>query len=217
MVKGKKDIWQILSISGAAGIIFYFLHVILGGILWEGYSHIVQTISELTASNAPNGDLLRILTSVYGVLMIIFSIALYCIFKRKNLKKTAIIGSALLIIMETTSLFGYSLFPLDTTGVMMNFRNIMHIVVTAVVVLSSIGSIFFIGIGLYKSAGYKGIGAFVLICAVIFTVSGMISPVIMAKGIPIAGLIERINIFTLQICLFVLSVYIFRDLKRNAE
>lgn len=212
MEKIKKSLWQILSISGFIGIIIYFAHVILGGILWDSYNPITQTISELTSGDAPNKEILSIFTAVYGVLLVIFSFSMYFIFKKFKVHKVAIIGSVLLIIMETSSFIGYNLFPL-TSVTEMNFQNAMHIVVTIVVVVCSIAAIFFVGIGLIKTDSYKRIGIFVLICAIIFTASGSLTPISMANNLRIAGLTERINIFTLQICLSVLSVSLFKSKK----
>jgi len=212
-MKSKKSIWQMLSLSGAIGVIAYTAHVVIGGLLWKGYSHITQTISELTGSGAPNAGFLRIFTTVYGVLLIVFSFCLYYIFKEFKVHKAAKTGAVLLIIMEITSFFGYGLFPLDTTASLSGFQNAMHMAVTGIVVVSSIALIFFIAIGLLKTPAYKKLGTFAIIFAIIFLVSGAFTPIVMANKLPIAGLTERINIFTLQSFLFVLSVYFFKKQK----
>ncbi len=209
----KKSLWQILSLSAILGVIFYIIHVILGGILWKGYNHMTQTISELTGENAPDAAFLSKLTFAYGILLVIFSISLLMIFLQKKVHKLAILGSILLIVMEITSLIGYSLFPLNTELDMSSFQNMMHMVVTAVVVICTIGFGFFIGIGLLKTKGLKRIGIFVLVCAIIITVAGSLTPITMVNNIPIAGLFERINIFTLHICTIGLSISSFHGLK----
>lgn len=205
----QKSFWQILSISGALGILLYFAHVFIGGALWQGYNPITQTISELTGTGAPNADFLRVLTTAYGILVVFFSFCMYFIFKNWQLHKAAKIGALLLIIMEATSLLGYGLFPLDMSQSTASFQNLMHIVVTVVVVVTTLGSVYFIAIGLKKSPGHRKLGVFVLICAVIITASGLMTPVSMANNLPISGLVERINIFTLQISLLVASIYLF--------
>lgn len=92
-MKTSKSIWQILSISGIIGAIIYIAHVVIGGLLWKGYSHITQTISELTGSGAPNASMLKIFTTVYGILMIIFSISLFFVFRQFHVHKAAKTGA----------------------------------------------------------------------------------------------------------------------------
>jgi hypothetical protein len=209
MEKQKKNIRQLLSLAGIIGAAAYAAHVVIGGILWEGYNHITQTISELTGSQAPNADFLLIFTNIYGICMIIFSVNLLLQVRQKKLHKAVWIGALLLTIMEITSYVGYSLFPLDTSGALSGFQNIMHMVVTAIVVICTIGTGFFMGAGMRKSPEYIKLGTFILVCAVIITVFGAMTPAFMANNIPVSGLTERINIFTLQICLSVISVTMY--------
>jgi hypothetical membrane protein len=206
---GKRSFWGILSLSGIIGVAFYTLHVVLGGLLWNGYSHISQAISELTGEGAPNAVMLRVLTTIYGVLMIVFSVTVIFNFKTIKAKKLAMAGAVLLVVMETVSLIGYGLFPMNQSESAGSFQNIMHIVVTAIVVLCTIGSGYFIGIGLWKTEGIKRIGIFIFVCSIIITIFGALTPIAMANSLPFSGLTERINIFTLQIWLSVLSVFLF--------
>lgn len=214
---GKRSIWGILSLCGIAGAAFYTLHVVLGGLLWQGYNHLTQTISELTGKGAPNAELLRVFTTVYGVLMIAFSVTMLVNFAALKVNRLAVTGAVLVVIMETVSLIGYGLFPLDQSETVNNLQNMMHIVVTAVVVLCTIGSGYFTGIGLLKTRGMKGMGIFVIVCSVIITVFGAFTPIAMANNLPFAGLTERINIFTLQIWLSVLSVFLFVRTGKSKE
>lgn len=216
-IEKQNKVLHYLSLSGAVGVAFYTAHVILGGFLANGYSHIKQTISELTASGAPNADLLTILTTIYGFLLVVFSICTYIIFKRNKENKATTVGALLLIIMELTSFVGYFLFPIDGAGTIMNFQNIMHIVVTGVVVLCTIASSYSMGIGLMRSEKHKKIGILILTCAIIITVFGISTPAIMANNLGFSGLTERINIFSLQTWLFVLSIYLFIITKKKNQ
>ncbi|NLV59881.1 MAG: DUF998 domain-containing protein [Clostridiales bacterium] len=206
---GNRSISQILALCGFVGAIFYVGHVILGGLLWEGYSHITQTISELTGSASPYAGLLTVLTTIYGILLIACSVGVFMRFQEMGMKKTAKTGSVLLMILAVVSFFGYALFPLDPLGAMDNFQNMMHFVVTGIVVLCTIGSTYLIGIGLWKTRAHRSLGRFIFLCAIVITVFGALTPMAMAQGWPISGLTERINIFTLQIWISVLALYLF--------
>lgn len=209
MAKKKKSIWQIFVLSGAISVVFYALHIIIGEYLWPEYDPIWQTISELTAAGAPDAQFLRLFTSLYGIFAVIFAFSLYFIFKKAKVNRFAQIGTVLLIIMEIASFIGYYLFPLDMGATVQSFSNIMHMAVTAIVVICTIGFAFFTGIGLQKSVGYKSLGSFVLFCAFVITIFGALTPIVMMKGILISGLTERLNIYTLMICVFILSICLF--------
>lgn len=213
-----KGLLRILSLTGLLGVIAYTAHVILGGILWKEYNPVSQSISELTGNGAPNAAFLTIFTTIYGILVVIFSVCVYLRFRSMKVRNAALTGAVLLIIMEATSLIGYWLFPLNQQqGVtLMDFQNIMHLVVTAVVVICTIFSGYFIGIGLRKS-GHKGIGLFIIICSIIITVFGAFTPISMGAGLPVSGLAERINIFSLQLWIAVLSVYLFVKADNTEE
>lgn len=74
-----KKLCKITVVSGMLSSIVYILHVFVGGLLWNEYSHIEQPISDLTGVGAPNADLLRVFTNIYGVLAIIFAISIFII------------------------------------------------------------------------------------------------------------------------------------------
>lgn len=211
MGTGKKSVWQVLALSGIIGVFFYTLHVVLGGILWPEYNPIAQTISELTGNGSPNAGLLTVFTTIYGALLILFSVCVYFCFKTLQVKKLAMAGAILLILMEIASFFGYMAFPLDMGGALDNFQNTMHLVVSGIVVVCTLGASYLTGIGLWKTPGHKKMGVFIFICAIVITVFGGMTPAAMANNLPFAGLTERINIFTLHAWTLVLSVYLFRD------
>lgn len=205
----KRNIWQWLGLAGALSALVYVAHVVLGGILWEGYSHLTQTISELTADGAPSAGLLRVFTTTYGILALVFALCLVIVLRKFRAKHAAVVGAALLLIMEFASLVGYGLFPLRG-GTEMDPENLGHLIVTGIVVLCTISSVLLIGLGLVKTPGFKALGVFSIVCAGVIVVSGGMTPVAIAKELPIGGLIERINIFTLQTWIFVLSLVLLR-------
>ena len=211
MGAGKKSVWQVLTLSGIIGVAFYTLHVVLGGILWQGYNPIAQTISELTGNGSPNAGLLTVFTTLYGVLLSLFAFCVYFCFKTLKVKKLAMAGAILLIIMELTSFFGYMAFPLDMGGAINNFQNTMHLVVSGIVVICTLGASYLTGIGLWKTPGHRNMGIFIFICAIVITMFGAMTPAAIASNLPFAGLTERINIFTLHAWTLVLSIYLFRD------
>jgi hypothetical protein len=191
---------------GMIGALFYFAHTILGNILWEEYNPITMDISSLTAEGAPNAQLLKIFGFVYGICMVLMVAALIAkAFKEYH--SMLRVGYVILMIMQLTSLFGYSLFPLTGDKTEMSFQNMMHIIVTVVVVLTTIASSFLISLGYLKQEKMKKLGRLTLVMAIMITVFGIFNPISMNLKLNILGLTERLVIYTIQSFMFMLSYY----------
>lgn len=191
---------------GMIGVIAYISHTILGNILWSEYNPITADISSLTAINSPNRELLLILTYIYGILMILFITGLLIKAFRKY-HSSVKIGYIIMIIMQIVSFFGYSFFPLTGDKTVMTFQNIMHIIVTVIVVFTTIASGYFLAFGYLKQEKKRNLGKFILIMAIIITIFGMTNPIGMGLKLNILGLTERLVIYSLQLMLFVISAY----------
>lgn len=195
---------------GMVGVLFYLAHTILGNLLWAEYDPITMDISSLTAVGAPNAVFLRVLGTVYGLCMLVFCTAMLMQAIREH-HLFVRIGYAILLVMNAVSFFGYALFPLEGDKTVMTFQNMMHIIVTVIVVITTIASGFFLAAGYRKAERTRRLGNFVLVMAVLITVFGMLNPMNMALSWNILGLTERLVIYTLQVMVFTLSyVHAFR-------
>lgn len=200
---------------GMIGVLFYFAHTTIGRILWNEYNPITTDISSLTSDIAPNSNFLRVFTLVYGICMILFVFGMI----KKSFKQyhsLLKIGYIILMIMQLTSAIGYSLFPLSGDKTDMNFQNMMHIIVTVIVVFTTILSSFLISIGYLKQEKIKWLGNFTLVLAILITLFGVFNPISMSLKLNILGLTERLVVYTMQIIMFSLSYYYtFRECKNN--
>jgi len=199
----KRHLRTILLSSGMLAVVIYLLHILLGGYLWKTYSHLQQPISDLTATGAPNRFLLLLFTNIYGVLALIFAVS-FTIFERKERHKLVFWGGISFIILHVVSI-SYSFFPQDLPGAEPTFSGAMHLLVTVLIVPFTILTPLLIGFGLKKEKAWKTLGNFSLICGILIIIFGGMSGFFFAKGLPYFGLVERINIGTLQIWTFVLS------------
>ncbi|MHC1774911.1 MAG: DUF998 domain-containing protein [Lentimicrobium sp.] len=205
----KLNLRTILLSSGMLAVAIYFLHILIGGFLWKGYSHLQQPISDLTATGAPNRFLLLLFTNIYGVLALIFAIS-FTIFERKERHKLVFFGGISFIILHVVSI-SYSFFPQDLPGAEPAFAGAMHLVVTVLIVPFTILTPLLIGLGLKKEKASKTLGNFSLICGILIVIFGGLAGYFFAKGLPYFGLIERINIGTLQIWTFVMSYKLLKS------
>lgn len=215
--------WRKLTLSGMLGVLAYVLHVILGGTLWKGYSHLMQPISDLTASGAPDRDLLSIITLIYGLLSIAFSVSAF-MYVRDFAPKLAKSGILVFLSMHLVSIT-YGLFPQDLPGSPVTFLGTMHIVVTALIVPLTILSPLLVGYGLRKVPSFKNFATYSIVTGIAIFIAGGTTAMFYANKLPYFGLVERINIGTLELWMFLLSLKLFRthitknyiDFERNIE
>lgn len=194
---------KILFSTGMIAVLFYVLHVLAGGILWKGYNHFQQPISDLTAAGAPNRELMLALTTIYGVLAIIFAMSFTMLEAGKH-SKSVFYGGVLLSVLFVTSI-SYGFFPEDLPAHEVNFTGTMHMVITAVIVPFTILAPIFIGVGLKNEKKWKTVGIYSIISGFQMLVFGSLSAVFFINKLPGFGLVERINIGVLQVWLFILS------------
>lgn len=199
----KRSFKAIILKTGMLAVMVYILHVLLGGFLWKDYNHLQQPISDLTSSGAPDKDLLVFITNIYGVLALIFALSFTQIVKRKS-HRLVFLGGVSFVLMHIISL-SYGFFPQDLPGTEITFKGMMHLVVTALIVPFTILSPLFTGFGFRKSQELKSLGNFSVICGVLIFLFGGLTGIFYAKHLPYFGLVERLNIGTLQLWTFMLS------------
>jgi uncharacterized membrane protein len=99
----------------------------------------------------------------------------------------------------------YTFFPQDLPGTATTQAGTMHLVVTALIVPFTIMSPLFIGFGLKKEKKWKQVGTFSMYCGLLIIIFGGASGFFFANKLPYFGVMERVNIGTLQCWTAVLS------------
>lgn len=153
---------------GMVSVVAYFVHVFLGQYLWESYDPITTDISSLTAVGAPNANLLNMILLIYGIGFLLFVIGMVVKAFEKYHGMTRI-GYLIFLVMASTTVVGYKLFPLTGDKADMNFQNTMHIVVTIIVVFTTISSLFLIGFGYLKQEKLRTLGKICIATAILIT------------------------------------------------
>ena len=198
-----------LSLFGIIGAVFYFAHVIFGRMFYEGYNPFSQAISDLTAVNSPSKKIASAFSFLYGLFSVIFSISFYTYFKG-DINKIVTLGSLFFCIMTLISFFGYVFFPLSQAGVVAEatdagtFKDKMHLVVTALVVVFTIVSLILFSIGFLKTSNFKYLGI-ISIC----TFAALLIGVILINKLPkeYFGIAERVNVYSIIIFTGILSLW----------
>jgi len=202
-----------LSLFGIIGAVFYFAHVIFGRMFYEGYNPFSQAISDLTAVTSPSKKIASAFSFLYGLFTVIFSISFYTYFKG-DINKIVTLGSLFFCIMTLVSFFGYMFFPLSQAGFAGTFKDKMHLVVTALVVVFTIVSLILFSIGFLKTCNFKYLGI-ISIC----TFAALLIGVILINKLPKAyfGIAERVNVYSIIIFTGILSLWMFNSIKKNSN
>jgi len=208
-----KKPFEILSLFGVIGVFFYFLHVILGTLFYEGYNSMAQAISDLTASNSPSKNIARPFSFFYGIFTVIFTTSFFMYFKQK-INRYVTFGAGFFCIMTIVSFFGYTFFPLSESGYAGTFQDIMHMAVTVAVVLLTIISLILFMLGFFRTQNMKYLGV-ISLCTFLLLLTGAMLLNIFPKEL--FGIAERINVYSIVIYTGILSLWMYKFIKKNKD
>ena len=187
----KKTLIQKLGLLGVISFLSYAAAVIFAPLAYPGYDWMAQAVSDLSAANAPSLALWNRLSAPYSVCEVVCA-TIVCIGCRKQKSKRLRAGIYLFAIMEWISAIGYRMFPLSSSGYAGAFQDMMHMVVTALVVLLSIVSLSVIIAAGVKERSCRSYGmcAAVALCMMLVGAIGM-------KLVPAQafGIVERFSVF----------------------
>ena len=187
----KKPLIQKLGLLGVVSFLSYTAAVVFAPLAYPGYSWMAQAVSDLSAANAPSLALWNQLSALYNVCEVVCVTAV-CIGMQGQKTKLLRSGIYLFAIMEWISAIGYRMFPLSGSGYAGAFQDVMHMAVTALVVLLSIVSLTVIIAAGAKSRDCRSYG----VCAGIALAMMLVG----AMGMKLApaeyfGVVERFSVF----------------------
>ena len=187
----KKSLIQKLGLLGVVSFLSYTAAVVFAPLAYPNYNWMAQAVSDLSAANAPSLALWNQLSALYNVCEVVCT-TVVCIGiggKKIGLLRA---GIYLFAVMEWISAVGYRMFPLSDSGYAGTFQDVMHMAVTAVVVLLSIVSLSVIIIAGAKSRDLRSYG----ICAGV-ALGMMLVGAMGMKIVPVEyfGIVERFSVF----------------------
>ena len=187
----KKTLLQKLGLLGVVSFLSYTAAVVLSPLAYPGYNWMAQAVSGLSAANAPSLALWNRLSALYNACEIV-CVTLVCVAMQGQKTKLLRTGISLFAIMEWVSDIGYRMFPLSESGYAGAFQDVMHMAVTAAVVLLSIVSLSIIIAAGAKNRACRSYG----ICAAV-ALSMMLVGALGMKLVPAAyfGVVERFSVF----------------------
>ncbi len=187
----KKSLVQKLGLLGIVSFLSYTAAVVFAPLAYPGYHWMAQAISDLSAANAPSLALWNQLSALYNVCEVVCA-TVVCIGIQGQKTKLLRTGIYLFAIMEWTSAVGYRMFPLSSSGYAGAFQDVMHMVVTALVVLLSIISLTVIIAAGVKSKNCRSYGVCAGVALGMMLVGAMGMKIVPAEYF---GVVERFSVF----------------------
>lgn len=186
----KTQSFKTLGIIGIVGVVFYFLHLIIGQINYNGYSAATQAVSDLTTKGAPARTWPLIFLLLYGLCQSIFSFGMFTLLRDK-FTKYFYVGSLTFFLLHIISFIGFALFPSNLIG----WRNVMHMLTTVLVLALTIISLIMFSINFLK------IKSLIMASTSIIATMLIIFGGVLTRMAPTTyfGYAERIGVFTMVI------------------
>ena len=210
----KRSLSQKLGLLGIVSFLSYTAAVVFAPLAYPGYNWLAQAVSDLSAANAPSLSLWNQLSAFYNVCEVV-CVTVVCIGIQGQKTKLLRMGIYLFAVMEWISAVGYRMFPLSDSGYAGAFQDVMHMVITALVVLLSIVSLTTIIVAGVKSKECCSYD----VCAVIALAMMLVG----AMGMKIVptdyfGVIERFSVFAATGFNAALGIHLFyRKPKESKE
>lgn len=187
----KKTLLQKLGLLGVVSFLSYTAAVVFSPLAYPGYNWTAQAVSDLSAANAPSLALWNQLSAPYNTCEVLCA-TVVCIGIQGRKTRLLRTGIYLFAAMEWVSAIGYRMFPLSDSGYAGTFQDMMHMAITAVVVLLSIVSLSITLIAGIKNRSCRSYG----VCAGV-ALGMMLVGALGMKLVPAAyfGVVERFSVF----------------------
>ena len=187
----KKSLVQKLGLLGIVSFLSYTAAVVFAPLAYPGYNRMAQAVSDLSAANAPSLMLWNQLSALYNACEVVCA-TVVCIGIQGQKTKLLRTGIYMFAVMEWISAVGYRMFPLSDSGYDGAFQDVMHMVVTALVVLLSIISLTVIIVARVKNKNCRSYGVCAVVALGMMLVGAMGMKIVPAEYF---GVVERFSVF----------------------
>jgi len=205
----KKTLVNYCGLLGIVSFLSYAAAVIYAPRAYPGYNWMTQAVSDLSAANAPSFVLWNQIATLYGIAGIV-CIMMVCVAVKDKLNKPLRLGIYLFALMFWVSIVGFAAFPLSESGTGgATFQDVMHLVITVMVVVLSITSLSLVIAGGYRKKRFVSLA----VCATIALALMLIGAIGTGVAPPeYFGVFQRFsNLISVNGFLVVLGIYLFLD------
>ena len=209
----RKSLIQKLGLLGIVSFLSYTAAVVFAPLAYPGYNRLAQAVSDLSAANAPSLAFWNQLSALYNVCEVVCA-TVVCIGIQGQKTKLLRSGIYLFAIMEWISAVGYRMFPLSDSGYAGAFQDVMHMVVTALVVLLSIISLTVIIVAGVKNKDCRSYGVCAGVALGMMLVGALGMKIVPAEYF---GVVERFSVFAATGFNAALGIHLFCAKPKNKE
>lgn len=198
-----------LGLTGVLALLSYTAAVVFSPMAFPGYNWMAQAVSDLSADSAPSRGLWNRLAAFYGVGSVVCATCA-AIFVSERIISSRLfrVGIYLFAGMNWVSNVGYSMFPLVDSGKeIASFQEIMHMVVTILVVVLSIASLVCLIVNGFRDKKARGIGIWSAIALFMMMVGSIGTGIVPAVYF---GVVERFSVIAAVGFNAVLGWYLFK-------
>lgn len=195
---------RLLGLLGVVSLLSYSAFVFISPFFYPGYDWLSSAVSDLCAADAPSLSVANRLNALFGPCGVVSATAVW-VASARNRSKLLKSGVSSFLIMEWVCYVGYELFPWISGDSSSSFGNIMHLLVTVLVVLFSILSMVLIALS-GKMSGISSLSVWALSALIMMTL-GAIGSGLMPKAV--FGLFERFSTFSTVIFNAILGLYLY--------
>lgn len=193
-----------LGILGLISLLSYTAMVVFSPLAYPGYDWMTMAVSDLSAAGAPSADLASRLNCLYSPCGLV-SIMAVCVAVADIPSRRFRFGVYCFAAMEWLCSVGYTCFPWVSRAANTNPQNVMHLIVTILVVVFSLAALVLIALGA-KKAGQRTLGIWAVICLAAMIIGSVGTGLLPASAF---GLFERFSTFSVVIFNAVLGMYLF--------
>lgn len=183
-------------IFGAIAAALYVITVIVGGLLWPGYSHVSQAISELTYRQAPNLALMQPLFWLYNLSLLACAAGMFLSVSTKVMRTSAVFLG--LCALSGIMMFFFPQDPLHTT---LTVSGLLHLIFAGTASVATLLAVSFAAAGTWKDN--RSLAIFSWVIFGIIMASGPITATAPTKLPHYFGIAERVTIGSFILWLFV--------------
>lgn len=209
----KRPLIRWLGLTGIVALLSYAAAVIFAPLAYPGYNWIAQAVSDLSAETAPSRLLWNQLAAPYNICSVVCAtcVAIHVSQDRVGTRLFRV-GIYLFSMMNWVSAVGYGMFPLADGGTdIVSFQEVMHMVVTAMVVLLSIASLACLIIAGRRERAVRGIGLWAAVALAMMLIGSVGTGIVPLQYF---GVVERFSVFAAVGLNAVLGVYLFHGWAR---
>ena len=201
-----------LGLTGVVALLSYTAAVVFSPLAYPDYNWMAQAVSDLSAEAAPSRQLWNRLAAPYNICSVVCATsgALFVAQERVS-SRLFRVGLYLFMAMNWVSSVGYGMFPLVDSGTEIgSFQEIMHMAVTALVVLLSIASLVCLIVAGCRDGRNRGIAVWAAVAFGMMLVGSIGTGVAPPEYF---GIVERFSVFAAVGFNAVLGWYLFNGFR----